>query len=158
VQGEQALRKREKELKIKTESLEEANTALKVLLKKKDDDETELEEKGLSNVRELVIPFLEKVKKSQLDPKQISNINILELNLNDIISPFLRNFSVKYASLTPTEIQVAHLVKHGARSKEIANLLDLSKRTIDSHRANIREKLKIKNKKSNLRSYLSAIR
>ena len=106
----------------------------------------------------LVIPFLEKMKKSQLDRKQISYIDILELNLNDIISPFLQNFSVKYASLTPTEIQVAHLVRHGVRSKEIANLLDLSKRTVDSHRANIREKLKIKNKKSNLRSYLSANR
>jgi len=155
VQGEQALREREKELKIKTESLEETNTALKVLLNRKSEDKTELEEKVLSNVRELVIPFLEKVKKSQLNPKQISYIDILELNLNDIISPFLRNFSVKYASLTPTEIQVAHLVRHGVRSKEIADLLDLSKRTIDSHRANIREKLKIKNKKSNLRTSLN---
>ncbi|MCG2775076.1 MAG: PAS domain S-box protein [Desulfobacterales bacterium] len=156
--AEEALREREEELKNKTESLEETNTALRVLLNRKDEDKTELEKKVLSNVRELVIPFLEKVKKSQLNPKQVSHIDILELNLNDIISPFLRNFSVKYTSLTPTEIQVAHLVRHGVRSKEIANLLDLSKRTIDSHRANIRKKLKIKNKKSNLASYLSTIR
>ena len=157
-QAEKALRKRERELKIKTKSLEETNTALRVLLNRKDNDKTELEEKVLSNVRELVIPFLEKVKKSQLDPKQVSYIDILELNLNDIISPFLRNFSAKYESLTPTEIQIAHLVRHGVRSKEIASLLDLSKRTIDAHRGNIRKKLKIKNKKSNLRSYISTIR
>ncbi|UCF84458.1 MAG: PAS domain S-box protein [Desulfobacteraceae bacterium] len=155
---EEALRQRKKELKSKTKSLEETNTALRFLLNRKDEDKTELEEKVLSNVRELVIPFLEKVKKSQPNPKQVSYIDILELNLNDIISPFLRNFSAKYESLTPTEIQIAHLVRHGVRSKKIASLLDLSKRTIDAHRGNIRKKLKIKNKKSNLRSYLLTIR
>ena len=155
--AEKTLRQREKELKIKTKSLEETNTALRVLLNRKDEDKTEVEEKVLFNVRELVIPFLKKVRKTQLDPKQTSYIDILELNLNDIISPFLRKFSVKHTSLTPTEIQVAHFVRHGVHSKEIANLLDLSKRTVDAHRANIRKKLKITNRKANLRNYLSTI-
>ena len=65
VQGEQALRKREKELKIKTKSLEEANVALRVLLKKRNKDRTELEENVLSNVKELVLPYLEKLKKDR---------------------------------------------------------------------------------------------
>ena len=65
VQGEQALREREKELKIKTKSLEEANTALRVLLKKRDEDRTELEEKVLSNVKELVLPYLRKTEKNR---------------------------------------------------------------------------------------------
>jgi len=147
VKAEQALTEREKELMIQTKSVEETNTALRVLLNRKGEDKAALEEKVLSNVKELVMPFLEKVKKTQLNRKQVSYIDILELNLNDIISPFLQNFSVKYASLTPAELQVASLVRHGVPSKEIANIFDVSKRTIDSHRANIRKKLKIKNKK-----------
>jgi len=153
-QAEKALREREAELKIKTHSLEEANTALRVLLKRRDDDKTELEEKMLVNVKQLVIPFLEEVKKRRLDPEQMAYMDILESNLNDIISPFLRNISAKYVNLTPTEIRVAHFIKEGRTTKEIAEFMALSPRTIETHRKNIRKKLGIERKKGNLRSHL----
>ncbi len=153
-QSEQALREREKELKIKTMSLEEVNTALRVLLKRRDEDKRELEENVLSNVKELVIPFLERVKNNQLNPKQLSNINIVESNLNEIISPFLRNLSSKWLHLTPTEIRVAHLIKEGKTTKEIGKMMALSPRTIETHRKNMRKKLGIEKNKGNLRSHL----
>jgi len=154
---EKALREREAELEIKTNSLEEVNTALRVLLKRRDEDKRELEEKVLVNVKELVFPFLEKVKKRRLGPEQMTYIHVLESNLNDIISPFLRTLSAKYLNLTPTEIQIANLIKEGKISKEIAELLNLSSKTINTHRRNIRMKLGIKNKKINLRSNLLSL-
>ena len=154
VKGEQALSESEKELKIKTKSLEEMNIALRVLLNKRDEDQTELEEKVLSNVKELVFPYLEKVKNGQLDPEQTAYIDIIELNLKDIISPFLRNLSGKYVSLTPTEIRVAHLIKEGKTTKEIGEMMALSPRTIETHRKNMRKKFGIAKKKGNLRSHL----
>ncbi len=45
-QVEQVLREREKELETKTKELEEVNTALRVLLKRRDEDKTELEGKN----------------------------------------------------------------------------------------------------------------
>jgi PAS domain S-box-containing protein len=155
--AEEALRAREAELKIKTSSLEEANTALRVLLQRRDEDKTEFNEKVLFNVKELVIPYLEKLKKSPLDYKQAAYLNILESNLNDIISPFSRTLSAKYIGFTHTEILVANLVREGKTSKEIAEMMHLSTRTIEFHRKNIRKKLNIKNKKINLRSHLSHI-
>lgn len=86
--AEQDLRKREKELDIITDGMKETNTALKILLKKRDEDRIELEEKVLHNVKELVVPFLEKLKKTQLDPKQLAYVSTLESNLNDIIPNF----------------------------------------------------------------------
>ncbi|UCG67841.1 MAG: hypothetical protein JSW12_17465 [Deltaproteobacteria bacterium] len=152
--AEKALRERETELKIKTHSLEEVNTALRVLLKRRDDDKTELEEKVLVNVKQLVIPFLKEVKKRRLDPEQMAYMDILESNLNDIISPFLRALSANYVNLTPTEIRVAHFIKEGRTTKEIAEFMALSPRTIETHRKNIRKKLGIERKKGNLRSHL----
>jgi PAS domain S-box-containing protein len=153
-EAEKALREREAELMIKTNSLEEVNTALGVLLKKRDEDKTELEEKVVTNVKELVVPFLEKMKKSPLDPKQIAYLHILESNLNAIISPFMRTLSAQYGSLTPMEIQVANLIKEGKNTKEIGEVMTLSPRTIETHRKNIRKKLGIEKRKGNLRSHL----
>ncbi|MBW1913858.1 MAG: PAS domain S-box protein [Deltaproteobacteria bacterium] len=152
--AEEALKEREFELEIKTESLEEMNAALKVLLRQREEDRIELEEKVSLNVRELVLPNLDKLKKTKLDERQTAYVEILESNLNDITSPLIRRLSFKYLNLTPKEIQVANLVKQGRTTKEIAELLNLAKKTIDFHRENIRKKLEINNKKANLRSHL----
>ena len=84
------VRERTKELQIETQKLEETNIALKVLLKRKGEDQAELEERILLNVEELVIPYLEKLKKNCLDDKQEVYLSILESNLREIISPFSR--------------------------------------------------------------------
>jgi DNA-binding CsgD family transcriptional regulator/putative methionine-R-sulfoxide reductase with GAF domain len=152
-----ALKKREKELELKTKNLEEVNTALKVLLKQRDEDKTELEEKMVFNVKELVLPYMEKLKKGKLNNLQKSYISIQESNLNEIISPFVRTLSSSYFNLTPKEIQVADLIKKGKTSKEIAELLNSSTRVIDFHRNNLRKKFGLINKKTNLRSYLLAL-
>lgn len=146
----------ELEIKIaeRTISLEETNTALKVLLKKRDDDKKEMEAKMLFNVRELVMPYLENLKNSRLNERQKVHLEIAEANLNDVVSPFIAGMSLELLKLTPAEIQITNLVKQGKTNKEIADLMNLSPRTIEFHRDNIRKKLGLKNKKINLRTYL----
>ena len=156
-QFETALRKREKELKKKTLQLQELNAALEILLKKRDKDRAELEEKMVSNVRELILPYLAKLNNGKLPDKEKAYLDIVVSNLKDIISPFALSLTGKYLSLTPTEIQVANLIKQGKTTKDIAELYNLSARTIEFHRDNIRSKLGIKNKKINLRTHLLSL-
>ena len=152
--AEKTLRKREIELKGQSHHLAEVNTALKVLLKQREEDKKELGENVLSNVKELVSPYLERLKKSRLNTNQKTLINILDSNLSNMISPFISKLSSKYFNLTPGEVRVANLVKEGKTNKEIAELLYISKNTVLFHRYNIRQKLGLKNKKINLRSHL----
>ena len=84
-------------------------------------------------------------------------LNILESNLNDIVSSFAKELSSRYLELSPTEIQVATLIKDGKQTKKIADILNLSTNTIVTHRYKIRSKLGLKNKKVNLRAYLQSI-
>jgi DNA-binding CsgD family transcriptional regulator len=108
-------------------------------------------------VDELIKPYLEKLKRGETNNKKKAFISILESNINDIVAPFARALSSKLHGLTPTEIQVTNLVKQGKTTKEIAEIMNLAKSTIDFHRNNIRQKIGIKNKKTNLRTYLLSI-
>jgi PAS domain S-box-containing protein len=149
------LAKSNKELEEKTINLKEANTALKVLLKRREEDQTEVEEKILANVNELIVPAIDTLKGTKLDHRQSIWVEILETNLRDIVSPFSHGLSSKYWKLTPMEFQVANFIKNGKTTKEIAGLLHVATSTINTYRDNIRKKLRIKNKKINLKTYLS---
>jgi len=155
-QAEEALRARKKELEIQSRNLEEANTALRVLLKRREEDKTELEGKIMSNVKQLLMPFVERLKGSRLDDYQRGYIDVLESNLSDIISPFSTKLSSKHVGLTPTQLQVADLVRSGRTTKEIPELMNLSHNTIETHRKRIRKKLGL-NAGINLRSFLLSL-
>ncbi len=155
--AEEALKKREMELEVKSRNLEEVNTTLKVLLRQREEDKREIEEMFLSNVKDLVIPYVEKMKGSSLDVEQKACLETLEAHLNDIISPFVTKITSKYINLTPKEIQVASLIKDGKTTKEIAVLLNIAPGSVDLHRNHIRSKLGINNQNVNLRSYLLSL-
>lgn len=155
--AEEVLKKREQELDMKSRSLEEANTALKVLLKHREEDKSSLEEQVLVNIKKLVLPYVEKLKHLKLNSSQMAHVEIIESHLHDVVSPFLRNLTSKYLSLTPREIQVASLVKEGKTTKDITEIINISATAVDFHRKNIRLKFGIKNTKANLRSYLLSL-
>ena len=92
-----------------------------------------------------------------MNKKQESLIQILERNLAEIVLPFSRRLSSKFANLSPTEIRVASLVKQGKTNKEIAEIFHLAPRTIAFHRESIRKKLGLKNQKTNLKTYLVSL-
>jgi len=154
---EKALIRREREIKSKSRNLKEMNTALKVLLKQREQDQRDMEEKVLGNIKHLVIPYLGKLKRGRLGEQERSCVKVLESNLQSIISPFSQRLSSKVLNLTPKELQVANLVKEGRTSKEIAELLDISPATVALHRNRIRKKLDVIGKKVNLRTYLVSL-
>ena len=154
---EEALRKSQEELFEQKQSLEEANIAMKVLLKQREEDKLELEKKVLNNVKDLVLPYVEKLKNSRMKSKDRTLVEIIDTHLQDIISPLLQRFSNARILLTPQEMQVASLVKDGKSSKEIADVLNVSETTINFHRKNLRVKFGLRNTRTNLRSYLLSI-
>ncbi|MDB4610003.1 PAS domain S-box protein [Verrucomicrobia bacterium] len=154
---EKRVEERTAELQMKSDSLEEVNTALKVLLKKREEDKTELEGNVLTNVRNLILPSLGKLKETRLDTAQASYLSVLEANIDDIASPFYHRLSTHLLNFTPTEIEVSNMIKQGMTTKAIASYLNVSTRTIDFHRRNIRKKIGLDNEKVNLRTYLMSM-
>jgi PAS domain S-box-containing protein len=152
--AQQELKKREQKLELQTRKLEEINTALKVILEKRNEDKVEIEEKVRLNINEMILPYLEKLRKSLLNELQQSYVDILESNLNEITSPFYQRMASNFYHLTPKEIQIAGLIKQGKTTKEIAELLQSSPRAIEFHRNNLRKKFGLTNTKTNLITHL----
>lgn len=152
------IKKRKAELERKTSELEAVNTALKILLKRRDEDKAELEKAMISNVKQLIMPYLNKLKEAGLDSRQKVYLSLLELHIDDIISPFAYRLSYDDMKLTPAEIQIADLIRCGRTSKEIAVILNLSVKTIESHRRNIRRKVGINKTKRTLKTRLLSLR
>ncbi len=138
----------------RTSDLEQANTALRVMLKKESELKKELKEKILTNVNDLIIPALQKIKKG-VDDKHY--LDFIESNLNNILSSFAHKLSSRYFNLTPTQLQISNLIKHGKNTREIAEILNLSTNTVHFHRTNIRKKIGISKHKTNLRSFLLSL-
>ena len=136
---------------------QETNTALRVLLKQREGDKSEMERNILTNIKKLVMPYLERFKQTQLREDQAQCLQIIQTNIENIISPFLKTLSVHYDDLTPREIEIANLVRDGHTTKEIASLLCVSSRSVEFHKDNIRKKMGLTNKKVNLRAYLTSL-
>ena len=153
-QAEQALRRREQELKRKNARLEEMNLALQTLVKMREKDRAEIESALSANLQRLVEPLIEKLRNSGLTDRQKMVVSMLSANLAEMISSRNNGLAARFTVLTPAEMEVANFVRHGRTTKEIAALMNISARTVDMHRLNIRRKLGIHRKGTNLRSYL----
>ena len=154
---QEELEQKEGELRQEREKLEETNTALRVLLRQRDEDKLRLEETVYNNVDRLVLPYIEKLVQGRLSDKHRTLAEIADTNLRDIVSPFLRTLSSLGFMLTPQETEVANLVRSGRTSKEIAEIMNLSVSGVDFHRKSVRRKLGLANTQKNLRSYLMTL-
>ena len=137
-----------------TKELRELNTALKVLLERRDTLMERYKEDMRASIRDMVLPLIDKLKQGGLDKRQQALVERMEVGLRDVVSPMARKLSSGFLSLSPTGLQIASLIKEGKTTDEIADVMHLSPKTIEFHREKIREKLGLKNKKVNLRSYL----
>lgn len=142
------------QLETHAEELENANTALRVLLKQVNENKTEMESKVLDNFARLVAPYLDTLEENLTNTPQQEYIRVIRENINKITSSFSMTLSSSYLGLSPREIQVADLVRHGRTNKEAARILNISINAIEFHRNNLRKKLGLQNKKVNLRTHL----
>ncbi len=107
-----------------------------------------------ANVQDHIIPVIQKLKLKRESRKYI---DLLQKNIQEIVSSYGIKLTEAGSKLTPREIEICDLIKNGLTSKEIANLLNISYGTIERHRNNIRSKLDIVNQNTNLSSYLQSI-
>lgn len=144
----------EKMLLKQNKALEQKNIALREVLSHIELEKKEIKDYVITNTENLLLPIIEKIK---LNGKSLKHLNILRKCLKNLTSSFGVKVTKKETKLTSREIEVCNMIKSGLKSKEIADLLNISLRTIEKHRSHIRKKLGITNKETNLTTFLKAL-
>ncbi len=145
------------ELSEKARGLEEANTALKVLLKHQEDERAAFEDSAAANFRELVRPYLLKLSQAQSRTAMNALADIIVTNMEKITRPLTKRLEDHLAVLTATERRIADMIRSGSTASGISETLGIAENTVKTHKRNIRKKLGITNRKVNLREFLSSL-
>jgi PAS domain S-box-containing protein len=148
---EEALIESQNKYKDQSEILEHKNLTLRELMGQIKMERKAVADKIILNVNRIILPGMKKLK-TRLEGTNREYLELIEGNLREVTSPFVSKLS-DYG-LTPKEITVCDMIKNGYTSKDISDVLNSSKQTVDKHRYNIRKKLGLLNKRSNLTTFL----
>ena len=143
------------EIEKKKQEIEEANIALRVMLDQHTKTKETIEEQISVRLKTLVTPYLDLLRQSATNDKQMETINIITAHINSIAGSFSPKSKEILLGLSPRESLIADLVRQGKTSKDIATIIGISVRTVETYRNNLRKKLGINNRKISLRTYLS---
>lgn len=137
-------------------ALEQKNIALREILEQVGAEKKMIKDEVLSNIEHLLLPSLEKIRS---DPAYLGSpqIELMEKNVRGLASSFGRKISQASLKLTPREIEICNMIKHGLSNKELAEVSHISVHTIETHRDNIRRKFNLKKKKINLATFLQSL-
>ncbi len=149
------LLKREQELQDKNQELQDTNTTLSVVMKRRERELRDIRQEIAAKMIETVLPLLKKAQ-SKVSGSARGYMATAQANLLDIFTEQPHDGILIQAKLAPRELQIINYIRQNKSTKEIADLLGLSISTIESYRENIREKLRLKNKKINLKKFLTS--
>ena len=130
-------------LRRQAAALEDANTALRVILEQRNKDRVELERTILANAQTMVVPLLERLRRRLESTPEAIYADAAIQNLNELVNPFAQSLDALAGSgtwLSVREREIANLIRAGKSSSEIAEALFISPTTVAFHRKNLRRK------------------
>ena len=131
------------EVKLKSKQL--ANTAL-ALVKKNETlqeikKELALSKDGFDNQ----YAFKKILKKVDNSIAHKDEWKVFESNFNQVHEDFFNSLKTKHAALTPKDLKICAYIKMNLSNKEIAPLLNVSVRGLETHRYRLKKKLDLEN-------------
>lgn len=138
-------------------NIKEQNQLLKTYIQQKEAEKQNIEKNITNNVKKYIKPVLKQIKANfSENPMEYGMIALVESLFENIVKPHYDS-TTDLNNFTSRELQIMAMIKNGRTTKEIAEALCLSNKTIDFHRANIRQKLGLIQGKDHLRAFLLSI-
>jgi len=133
----------ERDLAQSRMAVADMNTALKQVLRNVEEERQELKDELVQQVREEVLPTVERIAMEDSPLVRQAYRSALEEKIADmgVSAPDSTNL---FSRLTPREMDICRLIQQGWQGRAIAEELDIAFETLQTHRKNIRRKLRLK--------------
>lgn len=143
-------------LEDQAKALERKTTALAEVIAYIEQEKRGVQDQIIAQIDKVIIPSLKRLQRrsSFADKKYVK---IVEQNVQNLMASFSARIQKEMYTLSPRELEICSMIKNGMKNKEIAETLNVSLRTIETHRFVIRRKLKLHKTKMNLVTYLTNI-
>lgn len=137
--------------------LGEMNRYLKNLLETRRRDGERLHEQMQWNMAFVVDPLIEAFGHTLPGRDVLEGLRLLKVRMAELSGSLESRLSTVVWRLSDREMEIARCIRDGKTSRRIAAELDISRRTVETHRVHLRRKLGIHHEKANLRSYLLSL-
>ena len=141
-------------IQFQDQTLHGQEVALEVLLRRGDRVERRAANDIVANIALSISPVIARLKERCAGSEHLADVQLLESLLNRITSPLVGRLTAYNREFTPREREIASLVVDGRTSKEIAERLCLTIKTVDFHRMNLRKKLRMEGQGRSLQARL----
>ena len=144
----------DKALAAKVLELEETNKAIALLIREAEESARDYKTKMKSIIKRLSEPYMASFKETSPTKNQKICMDFVASCLSEFSDYIPGKNDGAMDVLNAKESEVARLVSIGCTSRDIANLLNIPKRSVDFYRAKIRKKLGFLPPGKNLSQYL----
>ena len=134
-------------------ALAKKDAALDELLTKYTNLRHELETQVRENLHQVVHPLLARLELVLPKGGRVL-LDMLRQALDNLAEDYGGRSRRDLACLSRKEIEVSNMIRYGLTNKEMAQLMKVSPQTVETHRKNIRRKLGLRGKDTNLSTYL----
>ena len=142
-------------LKERKQEIKKKNIALQVLVDRQQGTREELVQHMAIRLKKLVYPYLELLQEDVSNDQKKECLAVIKMHLDSIVKPIGEKQYKTDWKLTPREVLVADLVRKGKSTREIGKMLNISPRTAERYRNNIRKKIGLTDRKIKLHAYLN---
>ncbi|MFW5837418.1 MAG: response regulator [Desulfovibrionaceae bacterium] len=149
-------RRAEEQLTSERSQVEDMTTALKQVISTVDRDKQEIKDNLAARIEDEILPALKKMAKEPSRQVRETYRKVLQDMLVALTEGARRELDSDLLQLTPTELEVCKFIKANRCTSEIADLMNLSFETIQTHRKHIRKKLGLVGKRVSLQSFLKS--
>ncbi|MBI9104399.1 MAG: hypothetical protein JEY99_18425 [Spirochaetales bacterium] len=152
--GQQAMKNLTSMLDSQSSKIMEQELALGVLGRQLSDKINNSYVNLHDNLHSQVMPLIHKILRENRDKELANHLETLNMMLLKLDSNAMDSSKIQEKDLTFREKQIAGYIQKGLSSKEISDILCISKKTVDFHRTNLRKKFRIDETQADLKSFL----